>query len=126
MLTDEKGCITDKHRNTNTRIILIDWIYRKDENYYPIKCFKKNIMCSNYDKECINLFLKTLKIRKKIWEIAFKKVSFWNIRHFLGLWLENVIIKNIRFFRKSFFIFWALKVTSWNIKSLLGSLFPKI
>ena len=24
METDEKGCITDKHRNTNTRIILID------------------------------------------------------------------------------------------------------
>ena len=55
-------------------VLLIDSIYRKDENYYPKVflekyCFTENIenLCSNseeeyYDEECINLILETLKI----------------------------------------------------------------
>ena len=61
-------------------LILFDSIYRKDKNYYPKVFLKKywkqkqkfsavkdiEIQCSNsdeeyYDKECINLFLETLK-----------------------------------------------------------------
>ena len=53
--------------------ILIDSIYRKDENYYLEVFLEKyyfikdiEIFCSNsdeeyYDEECINLFLETLK-----------------------------------------------------------------
>ena len=48
--------------------ILIDSIYRKDENYYLEVFLEKyyfikdiEIFCSNSDEECINLFLETLK-----------------------------------------------------------------
>ena len=48
--------------------MLIDWIYRKDENYYP-NAFRKILFYwrhrnsdeENYDDEYINLFLKSLK-----------------------------------------------------------------
>ena len=54
-------------------VILIDSIYRKDENYYPKVFLEKyyfiediEIYCSNsdeeyYDEECIYLFFKTPK-----------------------------------------------------------------
>ena len=54
-------------------IILIDSIYKQNKNYYPKGLLEKyyfiediEIFCSNfdkeyYDKECIHLFLETLK-----------------------------------------------------------------
>ena len=62
-------------------VILIDSIYRKDENYYPkvflekyyfvedIEIYFSNSNEEYYDEECINLFLK----------------PFWKIRNYFGL-----------------------------------------
>ena len=52
--------------------ILIDSVYRKDENYYPIVFFEKYYFIEDkeiysnsdeeyYNKECINLFLEALE-----------------------------------------------------------------
>ena len=57
-------------------IVLVDSVYRKDENCYPKMFFEKyyciedmEIFCSNsdeeyYDEECINLFSETYKNKK--------------------------------------------------------------
>ena len=44
-------------------------------------------------------------------------------RSFLSSGLESFIFRNIRsgFSERGFFIFWAPKVTSWNIRCFLGS-----
>ena len=69
----EKNTHTGGFQCLYAPVILIDSIYRKDENYYPKVFLVKyyfiediEILCSNsdeeyYDEECINLFLKTLK-----------------------------------------------------------------
>ena len=57
-------------------IVLVDSVYRKDENCYPKMFLEKyyciedmEIFCSNsdeeyYDEECINLFSETYKNKK--------------------------------------------------------------
>ena len=83
---------------------MFDSVYRKIENYYPKVflekyCFTEDIkvFCINsdeeyYDEECINLFLKALKLESFL--LKYKKdmrlqISIsGNIRNFLILKLE--------------------------------------
>ena len=43
-------------------VILIDSVYRKDENYYPKVFLEKTLISLKkyYDGNCVNLFLETL------------------------------------------------------------------
>ena len=112
--------------------ILVDSIYRKDENYYSEVflekyCFIEDIQiyCSNsdeeyYDEKCINLFLKTHKKPEIFWPWDFKfshvearkfhfskKKKFFQSIFFYLFELGSSFLKFKKLFRVSI---------SWNIR----------
>ena len=93
---------------------MFDLVYRKDGNYYP-KGFLENIFHNFFWRNIINfVFLglwKFLLKCKKFFKLGARKFSFLNYKKLFGVFF--------------FPVFWARKVTSWNIKSFLGFLFLK-
>ena len=95
---------------------MIDLIYRKDENYYYYFIEDINFFCSNstedyYDKQCINLFLKTLNNKKKNIRNFFKFGTLKfppKIQEFFKLGARKFHFPK-HFFRAGFFFFFELR-----------------
>ena len=94
--------------------------------------FSRRLLCTCCFTGNFPVLYCCLRLKKDYFEHVFLfdfqtfQTLSWDIRSFLGLWLKNSISQNIR--KCTFFTFWAQKVTSWNIREILGkkASFPEI